>query len=931
LRALVAAAMAVAAVHLLAAAPAAAQGDEVRVALVIGNGAYEAVPELPNPPNDAADIAEALGQVGFDVTHLDDLDGAGMRRALRDFEDKVAGADIALVYYAGHGIEVNGQNFLIPTDAELARDTHVEDEAVPLDRVMTAVESAAKLRIVLLDACRNNPFAKKMERSVGKRSIGRGLARVEPTGATLVAYAAKEGTTADDGEERNSPYAAALVKHLTEPGLELNFLFRRVRDDVMSATGGRQEPFVYGSLGSTPIYFVPEEEKPAPQVEVTRTDPGPSTGGMDLASAYDRADRIGTVEGWDVFLKFCAGGGGIYCELAQAARRKLITTPTPQAGGTTVVSDGSTTATKLARLTIATPGPAGDSGAECDRLAAHSDDADKPASVIGSDLEFIATDPERAIEVCGEAVSDQPDERRFAYQLGRAYHGAKRYDEAMEWYRKAADAGSTAAMSNVGFLHAYGDEAEIDYREARKWYEKAADAGNATGMNNLAALYESGLGVPQDYAEARRWYQKSADAGSATGMNGLGVLYRNGLGGDTDLAEARRYFEMASERGLAVAMTNVGFLYANGMGVPTDYKEAWRWYDKAAALGNSAAMVNIGYLYENGQGLTQDLDEARRWYMKGADAGNAIAMNNLGLMYETGNGVSRDYTEARRWYEKGAEAGNPVSMSNLGLLYDDALGVPQDLDAARQWYEKAADLGNAPAMFYLGHMYANGRGVPLDYEAAYDWYMKAADNGNASAMTNIGWLYDNGYGVDKDIDLAREWYTKGAELGNSTAMNNLGQIYENGQGVAVDFAAAFEWYRKGAEAGNADSMASLGYFYAEGQGTASDTSTAAEWYTKAANLGSAMAMHNLGVLFKDGNGVGRDYEKASELFIKAMVARNQWTFEQFKDNASAYPVEVRRTVQQYLADRGFLQGSIDGVMGPATKRALDEYQQSSVQ
>ena len=226
-----------------------------RVALVMGIGSYKAVPALANPPRDAAAIANELSAIGFDVTHIDDLDALTMRHALRDFEQKADGASIALVYYAGHGMEVDGVNYLIPMDAELDRDTHVEDEAVPLTRVLSAVGGARDLRLVLLDACRNNPFAVKMARADGTRAVTRGLARIEPGSSTLVAFAAKEGTTADDGNGSNSPFASALLANMKTRGLEISFLFRRVRDQVLSETGGRQEPFVYGSLSSVPIYL----------------------------------------------------------------------------------------------------------------------------------------------------------------------------------------------------------------------------------------------------------------------------------------------------------------------------------------------------------------------------------------------------------------------------------------------------------------------------------------------------------------------------------------------------------------------------------------------------------------------------------------------------------------------------------------------------
>ena len=230
---------------------------ERRVALVIGNADYASVGSLANPGSDARAVAAALRRLGFtDVIERNNLGHAAFGAVLKDFGDKAAAADWAVVYFAGHGLEMNGQAFLVPVDAKLALDTHVADETIALSRVLDKVESARKLRLVILDACRNNPFLGRMIRSAGAtRSIGRGLAAVEPDAGVLVAYAAKHGTTADDGVGANSPFTEALLANLEEPGLEINFLFRRVRDQVLSRTSRRQEPYLYGSLPSESLFF----------------------------------------------------------------------------------------------------------------------------------------------------------------------------------------------------------------------------------------------------------------------------------------------------------------------------------------------------------------------------------------------------------------------------------------------------------------------------------------------------------------------------------------------------------------------------------------------------------------------------------------------------------------------------------------------------
>ena len=285
---------------------------EKRVALVVGNSAYENVGGLTNPVHDAAAIAGMFQKAGFDVIESrHDLKNAEMRRALRDFTDKARDADIAVIYYAGHGIEVNGVNYLVPVDAMLERDTDAYDEAISLDRILQAIEPAKRLHLVILDACRNNPFLKKMTRTVATRSMERGLIGVEPNGQnTLIAYAAKAGFTAMDGDGQNSPFALALMKHLTNPGLDIRRSLGLVRDDVLAATDNKQEPYYTGSLGGEDMALVP-----APAA------PPAATVKVDTRGDYELAERVGTKDGWDSFI--AAYPSGFYADLAKAQRNKL--------------------------------------------------------------------------------------------------------------------------------------------------------------------------------------------------------------------------------------------------------------------------------------------------------------------------------------------------------------------------------------------------------------------------------------------------------------------------------------------------------------------------------------------------------------------------------------------------------------------------------
>jgi uncharacterized caspase-like protein len=290
-----------------------AQASGSRVALVIGNSAYQRVLSLSNPANDAAAIAGLLREARFDSVDLrQNLSVSDLRRAVREFFDQAANADVAVVYYAGHGIEVEGVNYLIPVDAALLRDRDVYDEAISLDRVLQAVESAKRLRLVILDACRDNPFTRSMKRTFSSRAISRGLVGIEPTKPnTLIAFAAKAGSTASDGDGAHSPFTTALLRHLTTPGVDLRKVFGRVRDEVMTATNDSQEPFVYGSLGGADVSLVPNALDGKTGADQT----------SELRRNYELAERIGTTEAWDTFIANHLDA--YYVGLANAQRNKL--------------------------------------------------------------------------------------------------------------------------------------------------------------------------------------------------------------------------------------------------------------------------------------------------------------------------------------------------------------------------------------------------------------------------------------------------------------------------------------------------------------------------------------------------------------------------------------------------------------------------------
>jgi hypothetical protein len=285
---------------------------EKRVALVVGNSSYQNVAKLPNPAADASAIAEMFRKAGFDVVDLQlDAGNLEFKRAIRRFEDAASGADMAVAFFAGHGLELKGTNYMIPIDARLADERDAPDEAIALDRIVEAVDGAKRLRLVIVDACRDNPFAVTMRRQSALRNVPRGLGRVEPQGTdTLIAYAAKAGSTAEDGHGEHSPLTTALLDNLTVPGLDIRLAFGRVRDQVMKITDNRQEPFVYGSLGGGVISLVPPPSQPKEPLAA------------DVKGDYELVKEIGTKKAWEIFLNTYKTG--FYADLAAAQLAKLL-------------------------------------------------------------------------------------------------------------------------------------------------------------------------------------------------------------------------------------------------------------------------------------------------------------------------------------------------------------------------------------------------------------------------------------------------------------------------------------------------------------------------------------------------------------------------------------------------------------------------------
>ena len=485
-----------------------------RVALVVGNSTYSAIGPLPNPGNDAADMSAALRRLGFDVTTVLDADRGELTEALRTFTRESAGADVSLVFYAGHGLEVDGVNYLVPVDARLERDTDVRFETVELDYALAATTGAA-LRVVILDACRNNPLARSMQRTGATRSVSRGsFGNLDESllgDETLVAYAAAAGTTAADGTGRNSPYTSALLLYLEQP-LEIGLLFRRVRAQVLEATDGEQRPHEYQSLvgehfllSGVPGATAVTVEAAAPEVvDVADVD----VQELDAAPLRRAAEQGNASAQTELGERYALGRGvGRDRELAVSWFRRAA-------------EQGHAPAQVL-------------------------------LGVMYSAGNGVAQDPEAAV-VWYRRAAEQGDPRG-QYNLGYSYaagHGVPRDDRvAVSWFRRAAEQGFLSGLLALGNSYRDGRGVDRDDRAAVSWFRRAAERGLPGAQHNLGLMYRDGRGVSQDDRTAVSWIRRAAEQGGAFAQGSLGFMYENGRGVPRDRVEAVRWYRLAAEQG----------------------------------------------------------------------------------------------------------------------------------------------------------------------------------------------------------------------------------------------------------------------------------------------------------------------------------------------------------------------------------------------
>lgn len=595
-----------------------AAAAEKRVALVIGNTAYRGLKPLVNPLNDARDVAVALKLRGFGVIEGLDLDREGMRRAVAAFSAQARDADLSLFYYAGHGFQVDGQNYLVPVDAAIRARADVEEQTLRLKAVTDGLQGGRGNHLIFLDACRNNPLrTAKAEgsKSAGSPSAGAdpdealrdGLARVEDRAGFLVSYATQPDKVAFDGGGRNSPFAQALLGHIGTRGQDVGAMMIAVRNDVIAATGGFQVPLEISSLTSQ-VYLVPGKAEAASpetqlwQLAAANRDPallriylsryadGAHAGevkAMLQVAANDPAvglprntsdDKLSDDRLWDFALR--------------SRLRPLVELYIERRPDGRHVEEARTLLQSLptAEDTEARP------ESLCERAATHPRDA--TANMSGVALADLAARAEPAIAACRQARDAHPEMPHYTALLARALAAAGRRTEAVAYFREAAERGNLRALASLGLILETGDGVPRDPKAGVAFYERAVAGGSPDGAINLAVALMEGSGIRKDPQRAVALLKGAAEAGSAIATYNLGVLAQDGVIKEAGRAVA--YFERATELGDPRGFVPAAILLDEGRGVKKD---------PAAA----AEMLLRGVAADTGDATNQIVTRAAAW------------------------------------------------------------------------------------------------------------------------------------------------------------------------------------------------------------------------------------------------------------------------------------------------------------------------------
>ena len=552
----------------------AALAQDKRVALVVGNAAYRHVSELANPVNDAGDMSAALRDQGFEVFSGLNLDLAAMEAVVDEFMAAAADADVTLFYYAGHAFQIASRNYLAPVDlgeGGFGGDVMgVLDQTFPLDDLIGRLDRLDGIRMIFLDACRDNPLGID-----GADLVEAGLARVGSGENFWIAFATDPGAVAFDGDGRNGIFTSAMLDHIHTPGQTLDEMMIAVRRDVVAVTGGQQVPWTNSSLteqfrfdtgrrtvsDETLLYQVAARARSARLMSIYLARYPRGAHAADV-QAFLEANPPGEIE--DDALPPDHGlspDGAELWEVAQRTRERSLAERYLD-----YFPDGAY-AEDAARMIDTLPtlqqfGP----GQLCERLATHPSDA--TAAVAGTSMDQLRQTATLAMETCRAAVETFPEQPRFVALLARATWAAGLQAEALALYQEAADRGDLRAIFSLGLLAEAGIGPNPGAASAFAYFERAAEGGSLDGQLNTAYALAQGDVVPQDLNRAIALTRRASEGGSAKATYNLGYFALEGLAGAPE--DALDLFRQATLEGETRGYWAAAVMLDEGRGVARD-------------------------------------------------------------------------------------------------------------------------------------------------------------------------------------------------------------------------------------------------------------------------------------------------------------------------------------------------------------------------
>lgn len=564
-----------------------------RVALVIGNSAYESLPKLTNPSNDASDIANKLAGLGFEVILGVDVGRDAFQSALLRFAKSIEGADTSLLFYAGHGVQIDDVNYLIPVDARISQGANIAEQAVAVDRIVSLMNEYTKTSLIFLDACRNNPLTNNIPSGSSAGGVGVGLARVRAAGGSYIAFATAPGSVAFDGKGRNSPFSTAILKHIDTPNIDVRLMMADVRQDVFETTGQRQLPWEDNSLIGRFYFRQGEDLQRLDQSQRDETQAwkaiSTSTSREDFAAflrdfpdgafagvaklkitaleqldARDNAERTDFVlaratnseEKWKSFIDQYPGG--IFADLAREQLEKLRAD----------ISQNAISLEEILWRSIRASRSAGDfrsfllhypdgkfADLAKDRLAATERADEITKSLLGE----ATTDDTKSVALEREvkAKVDQVPTQFIQYGLIALGH-------QIDDVSGVIDPPTRAAIRNYQATIGVPQTGLLSPQEIVDLILAAASLGDSYAMTAAGIMTASGSGLHEDPETARLWFDRAADKGNGLAMANLGILYRDGKGGPRDLPKARSLLTVAVTLGVEGAEPLLRSLDAGG-------------------------------------------------------------------------------------------------------------------------------------------------------------------------------------------------------------------------------------------------------------------------------------------------------------------------------------------------------------------------------